>query len=36
MVDEDNDGRFPDGSRVEVHYPRDEQDEQGDRSGLSS
>ena len=31
-MDEDNDGRFPEGSRVEVRYPRDEQEEQGDRS----
>ena len=32
-MDEDNDGRFPEGSRVEVRYPRDEQEEQGDRVG---
>jgi hypothetical protein len=31
-MDEDNDGRFPDGSPVEVRYPRDTQEEQGDRS----
>jgi hypothetical protein len=31
-MDEDNDGRFPDDSAVEVRYPRDKQDEQGDRS----
>ena len=30
-MDEDNDGRFPDGSLVEVRYPRDKQEEQGDR-----
>jgi hypothetical protein len=32
-MDEDNDGRFPDNSMVEVRYPRIGQDEQGDRSG---
>jgi hypothetical protein len=31
MHDEDNDGRFHDGSPVEVRYPRSEQEEQGDR-----
>ena len=30
--DSDNDGRFPDESRVEVRYPRTRQEEQGDRS----
>src|ERR1039457_6404494 len=30
--DEDNDGRFPDESPVEVRYPRSKQEEQGDRS----
>jgi len=30
-MDEDNDGRFPDGSPVLVRYPRDKQEEQGDR-----
>ena len=29
---EDNDGRFPDDSAVEVRYPRNKQEEQGDRS----
>ena len=29
--DEDNDGRFPNGSPVEVRYPRSKQEEQGDR-----
>jgi hypothetical protein len=29
--DEDNDGKFPDESRVEVRYPRCKQEEQGDR-----
>jgi hypothetical protein len=28
----DNDGRFPDESRVEVRYPRTRQEEHGDRS----
>jgi hypothetical protein len=32
-MDEDNDGRFPDDSLVEVRYPRDLQEELGDRSG---
>jgi hypothetical protein len=33
-VYEDNDGRFPDDSEVEVRYPRDKQEEQGvDRAG---
>ena len=31
-MDEDNDGRFPDDSPVLVRYPRDKQEEQGDRS----
>ena len=31
MHDEDNDGRFPDESPVEVRYPRSKQEEQGDR-----
>ena len=31
-MDEDNDGRFPDGSPVEVRYPRSKQEERGDRS----
>ena len=31
-MDEDNDGRFPDDSLVEVRYPRDKQEEQGDRA----
>ena len=31
MHDEDNDGRCPDESPVEVRYPRSKQDEQGDR-----
>jgi hypothetical protein len=29
--EDDNDGRFPDDSLVEVRYPRDKQEEQGDR-----
>ena len=29
--DEDNDGKFPDESLVEVRYPRSKQEEQGDR-----
>ena len=32
-MDEDNDGRFPDNSRVLVRYPRNEQEERGDRRG---
>jgi hypothetical protein len=32
MEKNDNDGRFPDDSRVEVRYPRTRQEEQGDRS----
>jgi hypothetical protein len=32
-MDEDNDGRFPDDSLVEIRYPRDLQEELGDRSG---
>ena len=31
MHDEDNDGRFPDESPVEVRYPRSKQEEHGDR-----
>ena len=31
MHDEDNDGKFPDESPVEVRYPRSKQEEQGDR-----
>ena len=31
MHDEDNDGRFPDESPVEVRYPRSKQEERGDR-----
>jgi hypothetical protein len=31
-VDEDNDGRFPDDSPVEVRYPRSQQEKDGDRS----
>ncbi len=30
-MDEDNDGRFPDDSLVEVRYPRTRQQEEGDR-----
>jgi hypothetical protein len=30
--DNDNDGRFPDESRVEVRYPRSRQEEHGDRA----
>jgi hypothetical protein len=30
--DEDNDGRFPDESPVEIRYPRSKQEERGDRS----
>ena len=30
--DEDNDGKFPDESPVEVRYPRSKQEERGDRS----
>ena len=32
MEKNDNDGRFPDDSRVEVRYPRTRQEEQGDRA----
>ncbi|MGO9778883.1 MAG: hypothetical protein ACLPKE_35455 [Streptosporangiaceae bacterium] len=32
-MDENNDGRFPDDSPVEVRYSHISQDEQGDRSG---
>jgi hypothetical protein len=31
-MDEDNDGRFPDNSLVEVRYPRNRQEGLGDRS----
>jgi hypothetical protein len=31
-VDEDNDGRFPDDSPVEVRYPRSKPEERGDRA----
>jgi hypothetical protein len=31
MHDQDNDGRFPDESPVEVRYPRSKQEEHGDR-----
>ena len=31
-MDEDNDGRFPDDSRVEVRYPRNLQEQVGHRS----
>ena len=31
-MDEDNDGRFPDDSLVEVRYPRTRQEELGDRA----
>jgi hypothetical protein len=31
MHDEDNDGRFPDQSPVEVRYPRSKREEHGDR-----
>ena len=31
-MDEDNDGRFPDDSLVEVRHPRNRQEELGDRS----
>ncbi|MGA2827139.1 MAG: hypothetical protein ABSF03_13585 [Streptosporangiaceae bacterium] len=31
-MDEDNDGRFPNDSPVEVRYPRTRQEELGDRS----
>ena len=30
-MDDDNDGRFPDGSLVKVRYPRTPNEEQGDR-----
>jgi hypothetical protein len=30
-MDEDNGGRFPDDSFIEIRYPRTSQDEQGDR-----
>jgi hypothetical protein len=32
MVDEGNDGRFPDNSLGEIRYPRTRQEELGDRS----
>jgi hypothetical protein len=31
-VDDDNDGRFPDDSPVEVRYPRNRQEELSDRA----
>jgi hypothetical protein len=31
-MDQDNDGRFPDDSPVEIRYPRTMREEQGDRS----
>jgi len=31
MHDQDNDGRFPGESPVEVRYPRSKQEERGDR-----
>ncbi len=31
-MDEDNDGRFPDDSPVEVRYPRSKQEKDGDRA----
>jgi hypothetical protein len=31
-MDQDNDGRFPDDSPVEVRYPQTRHEEQGDRS----
>jgi hypothetical protein len=31
-MDQDNDGRFPDDSPVEIRYPRTRREEQGDRS----
>jgi hypothetical protein len=31
-MDEDNDGKFPDDSSVEVRYPRNRQEQVGDRS----
>ena len=34
-MDEDNDGRFPDDSVVEVRYPQGKQEEQGDRVGTA-
>ena len=33
--DEDNDGKFPDESPVEVRYPRSKQEEQTDREHLA-
>jgi hypothetical protein len=33
-MDDDNDGRFPDDSPVEVRYPRDNREERDDWSGL--
>jgi hypothetical protein len=33
--DEDNDGKFPDESPVEVRYPRSKQEEQGERERWS-
>jgi hypothetical protein len=34
-MDEDNDGRFPGNTEVEVRYPRNRQEERGDRCGWS-
>ena len=34
-VDEDNDGRFPDDSAVEIRYPRTRQEELADRCGMA-
>ncbi len=31
-MDEDNDGRFPDDSPIEIRYPRSKAEEQGDRA----
>ena len=31
-MDEDNDGRFPDNTPVEVRFPRSKQEERGDRA----
>ena len=33
--DEDNDGKFPDESPVEVRYPRSKQEEQADRDTVA-
>lgn len=34
MYEDDNDGRFPDDSPVEIRYPRSTHEEKGDRSRL--